>query len=129
MERNPKAIRALRRNLEKRAVRNIRIAEDWAAVRGAAGARPFQAILLFDVLHMMPADGRARLYADVREMLADVGRLAIHPKHTRENQPARHFSSCSEADVQAEIESAGSAWRSAAKSVSGMATIRRRDAS
>ena len=107
VERNPKAIRALRRNLEKRAVRNIRIAEDWAAVRGAAGARPFQAILLFDVLHMMPADGRARLYADVREMLADVGRLAIHPKHTRENQPARHFSSCSEADVQAEIESAG----------------------
>lgn len=107
VERNPKAIRALRRNLEKRAVRNIRIAEDWAVVRGAAGARPFQAILLFDVLHMMPADGRARLYADVREMLADVGRLAIHPKHTRENQPARHFSSCSEADVQAEIESAG----------------------
>lgn len=107
VERNPKAIRALRRNLEKRAVRNIRIADDWAVVRGAAGARTFQAILLFDVLHMMPADERARLYADVREMLADDGRLAIHPKHTRENQPARHFSSCSEADVRAEIESAG----------------------
>lgn len=107
VERNPKAIRALRRNLEKRAVRNIRIADDWTDVRGAAGARTFQTILLFDVLHMMPADERARLYADVREMLADDGRLAIHPKHTRENQPARHFSSCSEADVQAEIESAG----------------------
>ena len=107
VDRDPNAIRALRRNLEKRAVRNIRIADDWSTVRGEAGDRPFQAILLFDVLHMMPADERARLYADVREMLAEDGRLSIHPKHTRENHPARHFSASSEADVQHEIESAG----------------------
>ncbi|NLE41700.1 MAG: class I SAM-dependent methyltransferase, partial [Lentisphaerae bacterium] len=107
VDRDPEAIRALRRNLEKRAVRNIRIADDWKTVRGEVGGRPFRAILLFDVLHMMPVDERARLYADVREMLAEDGRLAIHPKHTRENQPARHFKERSEAEVRHEIESAG----------------------
>lgn len=64
-------------------------------------------VLLFDMLHFQDAPGRRELYGRVREALGPAGRLAVHPTHTRERHPQRHFASLSVEDVVREIEACG----------------------
>lgn len=107
VEQDAKAARSLLRNLERQRVRNIHILGKLEEAKTEFAAKPFKLVLLFDVLHFMAQDERARLYADVHAMLSDDGKLSIHPKHTKEDQPARHFRECTEADVKREVEAAG----------------------
>ncbi len=107
VEQDAKATQSLLRNMTQRGIRNIRVCGSLAEVKAGFAAMSFNAVLLFDVLHLMEQAKRAQLYADVRAVLSDDGKLFIHPKHTKENQPARHFRDCAEEDVRREVEASG----------------------
>lgn len=110
VEQNAKAAQSLLRNMKRRSIQNIRVLGNIEETKTPFAAKPFQAVLLFDVLHFMAQDERARLYADVHALLSDDGKLFIHPKHTKENQPNRHLRECTEEDVKREVEAAGFAF-------------------
>lgn len=61
-------------------------------------------ILLFDVLHYFGKNKREKLYGTFYQMLAKNGKLAIYPKHTKNNFPLWNLSDISDKDLQKEIE-------------------------
>jgi hypothetical protein len=50
---------------------------------------------------------RRRLYREVRTLMAEDGVLSVHPKHVRDDQPARFFRDVTVEDVIREVVACG----------------------
>ncbi|MDD5706281.1 MAG: methyltransferase domain-containing protein [Kiritimatiellae bacterium] len=86
---------------------NLRPGRRLSEVASCLDGRMCKAVLLFDMLHFMDAEGRQRIYRAFRDLLQPDGLLCVHPKHVRGDKPSWHFSRLSVDDVVSEIEAAG----------------------
>lgn len=108
VDQNKRALRRLRSKAARLGLQNIHTGTDLDEATQRAGTNRFDLVLLYDMLHFLPADSRATLYAQVQQILNPEGILSIHCSHLKDDRhPARHFADCSLTDIVHEVESAG----------------------
>lgn len=108
VDQNRHALRRLRSRATRLGFQNIHTGTDLAETTLSSGTSHFDLVLLYDMLHFLPADGRIALYGKVRPLLKPDGVLSVHCSHLKDDRhPARHFENCTQNDIVREVESAG----------------------
>ena len=64
-------------------------------------------VLLYDVLHYLPASARKHVYAELHRLLKHEGLLSVYPKHCRSDSPMWSLADMSLQDIIKEITGMG----------------------
>jgi ubiquinone/menaquinone biosynthesis C-methylase UbiE len=98
------ALKELKQKAKAHNLTNIKIIKTFGQTRLPLGRTAVDVILLYDVLHYLGKDKRAKLYHEVFRILRRDGLLSIYPKHTLEDAPTQKFRMLTLSDVKQEIE-------------------------
>jgi ubiquinone/menaquinone biosynthesis C-methylase UbiE len=98
------ALNELKQKAKSHNLTNIKIIKTVGQTRLPLGSTAVDVILLYDVLHYLGKDKRAKLYHEVFRTLKHDGLLSIYPKHTLEDTPTQEFRMLTLNDVKQEIE-------------------------
>ncbi len=108
IDQNKHALRRLQAKAARLGLQNIHTGTDLNDAMQRAGTNQFDLVLLYDMLHFLPADNRTALYARLRQLLKPKRILSVHCSHLKDDRhPARHFADCTLNDIVHEVESAG----------------------
>ncbi len=108
VDKNKRALRRLRFKANRLGLQNIHTGTDLAEATHSYGTQCFDLVLLFDMLHFLPADSRTALYDQLRQWLKPNGVLSVHCSHLKDDRhPARHFACCMQDDIVSEVEATG----------------------
>jgi len=106
-DKDPKALAELVRKKAVRDVDNIVTVETTGETGVNLADASVDLVLLYDVLHLMPAVPRRALYKEAARVLKDSGVLSVYPKHVAEDGAADYFKDLTAEDVMREICSPG----------------------
>ena len=98
------ALKELKQKAKAHNLTNIKIIKTFGQTRLPLGRTAVDVILLYDVLHYLGKDKRAKLYQEVFRILRRDGLLSIYPKHTLEDAPTQKFRMLTLSDVKQETE-------------------------
>jgi ubiquinone/menaquinone biosynthesis C-methylase UbiE len=104
MDKEQQALAELRRKAVAYKLTNIKVMKTSGQIKLPLENGTVDVILLYDVLHYLRKDERAKLYHEAFRLLRQDGFLSVYPKHTLEDDPIREFRSVSLNDVKKEIE-------------------------
>ena len=107
LDKDPKALRDLRRKKEIQSLDNIMIVETAGEINLSLSDESVDIFILYDILHMMPVASRRAIYGEATRVLKDSGLLSVYPKHVADDEAAHHFENLTSKDVGREICSVG----------------------
>lgn len=107
VDKDGEALGNLSRRLDELKLGNIHVVHTDGGVRFPAEGHAVDLLVVFDVIQFFLPQERAALYADAQRVLKPSGALAMHAKHFGDDFRARFLKDSSEADVIAEVETAG----------------------
>ena len=101
-------LRKLQRKAKSRDLTNLKTTKNIKDVTLEFENESSDVVLLYDMLHYLPAGERKALYSEVRRVLKDTtGLLSVYPKHLAGDYAADHFKSMNMQKLTREIEKAG----------------------
>ena len=107
VDKNPRVLRQVRRQAAAFNLPNLRTAASLSAAAAQLNGQTCNFIMIYDMLHFLDAPDRRVLYAGARGLLAEKGRLSVHLKHVKGDEPGRFFAEMTADEVAREIEMAG----------------------
>ncbi|MBN1675188.1 MAG: class I SAM-dependent methyltransferase [Kiritimatiellae bacterium] len=107
VDKDAEALRHLTRKARRSGLPNIVCMHTSGDTRLDLDAGSVDAVLCYDVLHILPEPDRARLYAEIVRLLKTNGCFSVYPKHLEGDSPANHFRDLTPNALLAEIEAAG----------------------
>ncbi|MFH1024718.1 MAG: class I SAM-dependent methyltransferase [Planctomycetota bacterium] len=107
VDKNPSVLKQVRCKAEARGLRNLRAVPGLAELNPWPESRGCDVALLYDMLHFLDPPGRKKVYAALRDVLAENGRISVHLQHVKGREPAEFFKALTAEDVIREIEAAG----------------------
>ncbi len=107
VDKNPRVLRQVRRQAAAFNLPNLRTAASLPSAAEQLNGQPCNFILFYDMLHFLDGPARRALYAGARGILGGKGRLSVHLKHVKGDEPGRFFAEMTADEVAREIEMAG----------------------
>ncbi|MBN2301686.1 MAG: methyltransferase domain-containing protein [Lentisphaerae bacterium] len=107
LDKNAEALVELQKKSAVRDASNIITIETTSDTGINLPDQSIDALLIYDVLHMIPEISRSALYKEVARVLKNSGFLSIYPKHVAEDDAEGHFKNLTAEDVAREVSSAG----------------------
>lgn len=107
VEKDRGVLAKLKRKATSRNLANLKTIGSLKAVTLKFEDGSSDVVLLYDMLHYLPADERKALYSEVSRVLRNTGLLSVYPKHLAGDCPADHFKFMNMQELTREIEKAG----------------------